>query len=106
MSLSSRERKPSAGDGFSCREDVAREFGIPSCRSSSSLKRERSRLTRYRPQLAQQHFGLRLVVSKPVSKLADSCDNLILVIGWTRCLGKFAAAGCVAAAQALCHRAA
>src|SRR6266699_6673006 len=60
MSLSSRERKPSVDDSFSRREDAAREFGIPSGRSSSSLKRERSRLTRYRPH----------------------CPNNILVFAW------------------------
>src|SRR5260370_13544151 len=48
MTLLSRERKHSADDGFSCGEDVGREFGTPSGRSSSAVKRERSRLTRYR----------------------------------------------------------
>src|SRR6266566_3348244 len=42
------------------RQDVAREFGVPSGRSSSSLKRERSRLTRYRAH----------------------CPNNILVFAW------------------------
>jgi len=64
---------------------------LPCLILDSSKEGFRLRGSRLTPPLPQQHFGLRLVVSKPVSKLADSCDNVILFIGWTRCLGKFAA---------------